>query len=108
MNLATFRHEGKKSVGLVLDDPILALSAALPRDMIGLLRAGGPALQATALAPYASARPHALDVVGLPAAVSRPPERSAIGFNVAVHREIEGLGHIENIVRTESPGRSLS
>jgi hypothetical protein len=91
MRLATFRHECQKSVWKVLDDPILTLFAARPRDMIGLMRAGGRALQAIAVAQYASDRPRALDFVGLLIAVKRPPRRSATGFNVVVHREIEGL-----------------
>jgi hypothetical protein len=108
MKLATFRHEGKKSVGLALDDPILALSAARPRDMIGFLWAGGPALQATApgaereRAPACARRLRTLRRGNAPARAlgDRLQRRGA--------SRDRGLGYIENIVRPESPARSLS
>jgi len=104
MKLATFRHEGKTCIGLVLDGQILDLSAAqadLPRDMIGLLSAGEGALRAAAHAPRARAHQHALESIELLAPIPRPPKYLAIGFNFQAH--IDELRHAVPAMRDFQP-----
>jgi hypothetical protein len=120
MKLATFSHENKTSVGLILGGRILDLSAAqpnLPRDMIALFSAGECALQAVAQAqskPAHLSKAFALEVSDLIATgtatdvgILMQPQSLLTAGNV-VRCEIEGPGHIENTVRPESPGRSPS
>jgi 2-keto-4-pentenoate hydratase/2-oxohepta-3-ene-1,7-dioic acid hydratase in catechol pathway len=88
MKLATFTHGGKTRIGVVEDDSIVDLSAAvpeLPREMIAFLAAGAEGLESARNAARNSSNRLALSSVKLEAPISRPPEFLAIGLNYADH-----------------------
>ena len=88
MKLATFSHQGKTSIGLVVGNQILDLPAALPgtpADMIEFLSGGESALRAAGSAPHTPAHMHALGAVQLLAPILRPRKYLAIGFNYQSH-----------------------
>ena len=94
MRIATFTHGETTRLGIADGDAIVDLSAAapaLPRDMIGFLAAGSPALAA---AREVAARPGArlpLADVRLDAPVPRPGKLLAIGLNYADHVKESGM-----------------
>jgi len=94
MRLVTFTHRGSTRLGAAEGDAVVDLAAAapaLPRDMIGFLSAGPPALDA---AREAVARPGArlaLADVRLEAPVPRPGKFLAIGLNYADHVAESGM-----------------
>ena len=87
MKLATFEHDGRLRIGVVVDEAIVDLSQAapaLPRDMIGLIRAW-PRLGDT-VRKLAGTKPHhSLHDVHLLAPVPAPQKILAIGLNYADH-----------------------
>jgi 2-keto-4-pentenoate hydratase/2-oxohepta-3-ene-1,7-dioic acid hydratase in catechol pathway len=88
MKLATFRHQGRTCIGVVVDESIVDLSAAapeLPREMVAFLGAGREALDLARKAVGAKAGRTALSSVKLEAPIARPPEFLAIGLNYADH-----------------------
>jgi len=88
VKLVTFRQAGTTRVGVVSGDAVVDLAAAepsLPRDMIGLLAAGGAALDAARRAEAAGGARLPLAGVTLEAPVPRPPKFLAIGLNYADH-----------------------
>ncbi|MEW6777740.1 MAG: fumarylacetoacetate hydrolase family protein [Bdellovibrionota bacterium] len=90
MKLATFTHQGKTRVGIVLEDQVIDLSEAapeLPRTMPEFLAAGKSALEAArkARAPVIS-----LSEVKLEAPVQRPGKFLAVGLNYRDHAEEAG------------------
>ena len=90
MKLATFTHSGATRIGVVLEDSIVDLAAAvpeLPREMVAFLEAGGRAIDRAAGAAKNSAHRIALASVKLEAPIARPPEFLAIGLNYADHVE---------------------
>ncbi len=90
MKLATFTHGGTTRIGVVVEDSIVDLAAAvpeLPREMIAFLAAGGSAIDRAAGAAKNSAHRIALKSVKLEAPIARPPEFLAIGLNYADHVE---------------------
>ncbi len=94
MRVATFSHRGAARLGVVDGDGVLDLAVAapsLPRDMLGFLAAGAPALDA---ARAAAGRPGArlpLADVRLHAPVPRPGKFLAIGLNYADHVAESGM-----------------
>ena len=88
MKLATFRSGKTTRVGVVVEDGLVDLAAAvpdLPREMSALLALGEPALAQVRRAAGAGAATLALDDVTLEAPVLRPPKLLAIGLNYADH-----------------------
>lgn len=88
MKLATFTHAGETRVGVIRDDGVIDLAAAapaLPRDVIGLLEAGEPALEAARRAARSATQPIPLAALRLRAPILRPPKFLAIGLNYADH-----------------------
>jgi 2-keto-4-pentenoate hydratase/2-oxohepta-3-ene-1,7-dioic acid hydratase in catechol pathway len=90
MRLATFVVDDLERIGVVVDATVIDLSVAapdLPRDMIGLLAAGAPALEAAASAvgdpPSGAVRQ--LDDVSLRSPIPRPGTFFAVGLNYADH-----------------------
>ncbi len=74
-------------IGVVSEDSIVDLAAEapeLPRELVGFLAAGAPAIERARKA-LQSARRIALKDVKLEAPVLRPPEFLAIGLNYADH-----------------------
>ena len=90
MKLATFTHSGATRIGVVVEDSIVDLGAAvpeLPREMVAFLEAGPRAIDRAAGAAKNSAHRIALASVKLEAPIARPPEFLAIGLNYADHVE---------------------
>src|SRR5271168_5285998 len=90
MKIATFTHDGATRIGVVVEDSIVDLAAAvseLPREMIAFLAAGGRAIDRAAGAAKNSAHRITLKSVKLEAPIARPPEFLAIGLNYADHVE---------------------
>ena len=88
MKLATFTHQGRTSIGVVVDESIVDLSAAapeLPREMVAFLGAGREALDIAREAATGKAGRLALSSLKLEAPIARPPEFLAIGLNYADH-----------------------
>lgn len=87
MRLATFEHDGRPRIGVVVGEVIVDLSQAapeLPRDMIGLIR-DWPRL-GDAVRKLAGTKPHlSLRDVHLLAPVPAPQKILAIGLNYADH-----------------------
>jgi 2-keto-4-pentenoate hydratase/2-oxohepta-3-ene-1,7-dioic acid hydratase in catechol pathway len=96
VRLATFRHDGRRRIGLVEGEQLVDLAAAapaLPTEMIALLEAGPEALAAARHARDAARSRLPLDAVVLEAPVPRPPKFLAIGLNYAAHAaESRGAG----------------
>jgi 2-keto-4-pentenoate hydratase/2-oxohepta-3-ene-1,7-dioic acid hydratase in catechol pathway len=93
MKLATFTHQDRRRIGVVVDDGIVDLSAAapeLPNEMVAFLEAGSDAMQRARRAA-AEAAPIPLAEVRLEAPVLRPPKLLAIGLNYADHVAEAGL-----------------
>lgn len=90
MKLATFTQGGSTRIGVVVDDSIVDLAAALPdlpREMTAFLIAGPDAAERARIAAKDSAHRMALASVKLEAPIRRPPEILAIGLNYADHVE---------------------
>jgi len=88
MKLATFTHQGKTGIGVVVGDSIVDLGVAapaLPREMVAFLNAGREAMDLARKAADGTAGRIALSAVKLEAPISRPPEFLAIGLNYADH-----------------------
>lgn len=90
MRLATFIVDEVERIGVVVDSTIIDLSVAapeLPSDMISLIAAGAPALEAAAKAagepPSGAVRE--LDAVTLRSPIPRPRTFFAVGLNYADH-----------------------
>ena len=100
MKLATFTHQGETRIGVVREDGMVDLAAAapdLPRDMIGLLKAGDAAMaRAREAAKGAKAIP--LADVTLRAPVPNPGKVLAIGLNYRDHVEESGMALPEHQV----------
>jgi 2-keto-4-pentenoate hydratase/2-oxohepta-3-ene-1,7-dioic acid hydratase in catechol pathway len=88
MKLATFSHQGKSGIGVVVDDSIVDLAVAapeLPREMIAFLTAGKEAIDLARKAAGGKTGRIPLSSVKLEAPIARPPEFLAIGLNYADH-----------------------
>ena len=100
MKLATFTYQGETRIGVVREDGVVDLAAAapdLPRDMIGLLKAGDAAMaRAREAAKGAKAIP--LADVTLRAPVPNPGKVLAIGLNYRDHVEESGMALPEHQV----------
>jgi 2-keto-4-pentenoate hydratase/2-oxohepta-3-ene-1,7-dioic acid hydratase in catechol pathway len=93
MRLITFTHSGATRIGIVHGDDVVDLSVAapdLPRDMVGFLAAGAPAIDAARQTGGARER-IPLTAVRLRAPVPRPPKFLAIGLNYADHIAESGM-----------------
>jgi 2-keto-4-pentenoate hydratase/2-oxohepta-3-ene-1,7-dioic acid hydratase in catechol pathway len=93
MRLITFEHQGRQSVGALIDDHIIDAAAdpELPGDMIALLTAGAPALQRLQQLATKPRAAIALDQVRLLAPVPRPGKFLGVGLNYADHIRETGL-----------------
>jgi 2-keto-4-pentenoate hydratase/2-oxohepta-3-ene-1,7-dioic acid hydratase in catechol pathway len=93
MRLITFEHQGHQSVGALIDDRIIdaATDPQLPGDMLGLLRAGAPALQRLQQLAENPRAAIALDQARLLAPVPRPGKFLGVGLNDADHIRETGL-----------------
>ncbi|MCP8688661.1 fumarylacetoacetate hydrolase family protein [Marinobacterium sedimentorum] len=93
MRLITFEHQGRQSVGTLIDDHIIDAAAdpMLPGDMIALLTAGAPALQRLQQLATKPRAVIALDQVRLLAPVPRPGKFLGVGLNYADHIRETGL-----------------
>src|ERR1700731_625265 len=90
MKFVTFSEGGTTRIGVVVDDSIVDLAAAvpdLPREMIAFLVAGRAAAERAQRAAKDSANRIPLASVKLEAPIARPPEFLAIGLNYADHVE---------------------
>jgi len=88
MKLATFTHGNTTRIGVVVDNSIVDLAAAvpnLPREMTAFLIAGPDAAERARNAAKDSAHRIPLAEVKLEAPIRRPPEFLAIGLNYADH-----------------------
>jgi len=88
MKLVTYLHNGKTSIGKVVDDAVVDLTAAdpaLPATMLELLRAGPQALADAARAEPSDAHTFALSDVTLLPPVPNPSKFLAIGMNYRKH-----------------------
>jgi 2-keto-4-pentenoate hydratase/2-oxohepta-3-ene-1,7-dioic acid hydratase in catechol pathway len=88
MKLATFAREGRRGIGVVVDDAIveLALTApALPTDMLALLELGPGAIAAAAEAARRLDTRIPLAEVSIEPPIRRPPKILAVGLNYADH-----------------------
>jgi 2-keto-4-pentenoate hydratase/2-oxohepta-3-ene-1,7-dioic acid hydratase in catechol pathway len=93
MRLVTFTHSGATRIGIFYWDDVVDLSVAapdLPRDMVGFLAAGAPAIDAARRTGGARGR-IPLTAVRLRAPVPRPPKFLAIGLNYADHIAESGM-----------------
>jgi 2-keto-4-pentenoate hydratase/2-oxohepta-3-ene-1,7-dioic acid hydratase in catechol pathway len=106
MKLATFSRDGATRIGVVSGDQLVDLSTAapaLPRDMLGFLRAGEAALAAARAAAVGPAT-IPLGAVRLEAPVPRPGKVMAIGLNYADHvRESGGENPAHQIWFSKAP-----
>lgn len=96
MKIATFTHHDKTRIGVVQGEELVdGALAAVPPDMIGLLQAGQPALDALReLVQQGKAR-IPLTEVRLLAPVPRPGKFLAIGLNYSDHIEETGMARPE-------------
>ena len=96
MRLVTFRHQGRRRIGVIDAETVVDLAAAapdLPGDMIALLAAGPEALASVVRARDAGRGRLPLEGVVLEAPVPRPPKFLAIGLNYPDHvAESRGAG----------------
>jgi len=93
MKLSTFRHGGRRRIGVVDGEEVVDLAAAapsLPTEMVAFLAAGAPALHA-AHAAVGSGPRIPLAAVELCAPVLRPPKFLGVGLNYADHVAEAGL-----------------
>ncbi len=94
MRLARFTQHGRTGLGVAIGDELVDLREAapeLPGDMLALLEAGKPALDAARRAAERSRSRLALAELRLEAPVPRPPKLLAIGLNYADHVEESGM-----------------
>jgi acylpyruvate hydrolase len=95
MRLAVFEHAGSARLGLVDGDSVIDLAEAapnLPRDLIGLIRAGAPAFAAAAQV-VRTARPssrHELAELRFLAPIQNPGKIICLGLNYADHAKEGG------------------
>jgi acylpyruvate hydrolase len=95
MRLAAFEQAGTARLGLVEDDSIIDLAEAapdLPRDLVGLIRAGAPAFAAAAQAAR-TARPaarHALAGLRFLPPIPNPGKIICLGLNYVDHAKEGG------------------
>jgi 2-keto-4-pentenoate hydratase/2-oxohepta-3-ene-1,7-dioic acid hydratase in catechol pathway len=90
MKLATFTHDGRTRLGVVIGDEIVDLAGAapsLPHEMRAFLEAGAPAMDAARAAASAPGHRLPLARVRLEAPIRRPPEILAVGLNYRDHIE---------------------
>src|SRR5882762_614222 len=90
MKLVTFTEGGTTRIGVVVEDSIVDLAAAvpdLPREMTAFLIAGPAAAERAQRAANDSANRIPLANVKVEAPIRRPPEFLAIGLNYADHVE---------------------
>ncbi len=88
MKLATFTHENRTRVGVVVGDEVVDVSVAapeLPRAMEGILAAGPGALERMRAAAHGGSPRLALAQVKLEAPCTQPRKFLAIGLNYADH-----------------------
>ena len=87
MKLARYTQDGQTRLGIIGGDGIVALTEAICpyTDMVDLLAAGRPALDALAAWLPQAAEPLPLAAVHLEAPIARPPKFLAIGLNYADH-----------------------
>ena len=95
MQLAAFEHAGTARLGLVDSDSVIDLAEAapnLPRDLVGLIRAGAPAFAAAAQVAR-TARPssrHKLAGLRFLAPIQNPGKIICLGLNYADHAKEGG------------------
>jgi 2-keto-4-pentenoate hydratase/2-oxohepta-3-ene-1,7-dioic acid hydratase in catechol pathway len=95
MRLAAFEHEATARLGLVDGDSVIDLGEAapdLPRDLVGLIRAGAPAFAAAAQV-IRTARPssrHKLAGLRFLAPIQNPGKIICLGLNYADHAKEGG------------------
>ena len=95
MRLAAFEHEATARLGLVDGDSVIDLGEAapdLPRDLVGLIRAGAPAFAAAAQA-VRTARPssrHRLAGLRFLVPIQNPGKIICLGLNYADHAKEGG------------------
>jgi acylpyruvate hydrolase len=95
MRLAAFEHEATARLGLIDGDSVIDLGEAapdLPRDLVGLIRAGAPAFAAAAQV-VRTARPssrHKLAGLRFLAPIQNPGKIICLGLNYADHAKEGG------------------
>jgi 2-keto-4-pentenoate hydratase/2-oxohepta-3-ene-1,7-dioic acid hydratase in catechol pathway len=88
MKLSTFSRQGRRSIGVVLDDEIVDLaetSPGFPADMLAFLELGQEALAAARRAAHRSTVRIPLADVTIGAPIRRPPKILAVGLNYRDH-----------------------
>ena len=94
MRLITFSHDGATRIGLLEEDEVIDLQAAvpdLPTEMVRFLEAGEPALEAARAAQKSPGSRLSREDVHLESPVLRPPKILAVGLNYADHVAESGL-----------------
>ena len=94
MRLITFSHDGATRIGLLEEDEVVDLQAAvpdLPTEMVRFLEAGEPALEAARAAQKSPGSRLSRKDVHLESPVLRPPKILAVGLNYADHVAESGL-----------------
>ena len=95
MKLATYRHDGRESFGIVIDEGVIDLPACWPngpRSLLELIAGGDEAIHRAAnLATLAQIIP--LDRVELLAPLPRPPKLIGIAVNYLEHHREFDRGH---------------
>ena len=94
MRLITFSHDGATRIGLLEEDEVIDLQAAvpdLPTEMVRFLEAGEPALEAARAAKKSPGSRLSRKDVHLESPVLRPPKILAVGLNYADHVAESGL-----------------
>lgn len=98
MKLATYAREGRRGIGVVVDESIVELATAapaLPTDMLALLELGPDAITAAAEAARRGGPRIPLSEVSLEAPIRRPPKILAVGLNYADHVRETGAARPE-------------
>src|SRR4030095_8730315 len=93
MKLATFTHERRTRIGLVVNDAVIDLSAVearLPTDMKAFLEAGEEAWSRARNAERTASKSIPLGAVRLEAPIRNPGKVLAIGLNYADHVKESG------------------
>src|SRR5262245_2838456 len=93
MKLATFTHERRTRIGLVVDNAVVDLSAvdgSLPTDMKAFLEAGEAAWSRARNAERTASQRIPLSVVLVEAPIRNPGKVIAIGLNYADHVKESG------------------
>lgn len=98
MKLATFARDGRRGIGVVVDDAIVDLATAaptLPTDMLALLELGPAGMAAAAEAALRVSARIPVPEVSIEPPILRPPKILAVGLNYVDHIRETGAARPE-------------